>query len=529
MTSLATPNPLLLAYYGDDFTGSTDALESLAQAGLRTVLFLQPPTPEQLALFPGLRAFGISGGSRTMSPAEMESELPPAFEALRRSGAPIIHYKTCSTFDSSPVTGSVGKAIEMGRRVFGEHLTPLVVGLPEFGRHVLFGNLFARSGDSEPLRLDRHPMSRHPVTPMDEADLRVHLARQTPIPVELVDVLKLRGWRHGGLKGRDGGRDRRDRGTARRYESVQRVLDKARTAAPPPIVLFDTLDDDDLPLIGRLISSQVQLDGQLFCAGSSGVGYALVAYWRQAGLLPMLQDQGHRPAPLSIGREPRQTLIVSGSCSPNTDRQIGCALEAGFVEVACDSAKLVDRDRAQNAVRDAIALAMPPLRAGRHVIFHTARGTTDPRRAAVESAIENSSGAGTAGQLAAARARLGHNLGLILLGALEASGARRAVICGGDTATQAGRALGIVALEFLAPVVTGAPLCRVHAQGNSIDGCELVCKGGQMGPDSFLLDLVSGAPAANERFSQSSQGEPTRRHELPTGLSSYDTDQLLAE
>ena len=55
----------------------------------------------------------------------------------------------------------------------------------------LVGNLFARSGlDSEPSRLDRHPtMSRHPVTPMDEADLRLLLAKQTQLAVELVDTL----------------------------------------------------------------------------------------------------------------------------------------------------------------------------------------------------------------------------------------------------------------------------------------------------------------------------------------------------
>ena len=33
-------HPLLLAYYGDDFTGSTDALEFLTLAGIKTVLFL---------------------------------------------------------------------------------------------------------------------------------------------------------------------------------------------------------------------------------------------------------------------------------------------------------------------------------------------------------------------------------------------------------------------------------------------------------------------------------------------------------
>ena len=30
---------LLLGFYGDDFTGSTDALESLARGGVRAVLF----------------------------------------------------------------------------------------------------------------------------------------------------------------------------------------------------------------------------------------------------------------------------------------------------------------------------------------------------------------------------------------------------------------------------------------------------------------------------------------------------------
>ncbi len=252
-------NKLLLAYYGDDFTGSTDVMESLARAGLCTVLFLKSPTPKQLEKFPGLRAFGIAGGSRTMSPAQMERELPPAFKALKASGAPFIHYKTCSTFDSSPTVGSIGKAIEMGRKVFGQTVTPLVVGAPVLGRYVVFGNLFARSGlDSEPSRLDRHPtMSRHPVTPMDEADLRLHLAAQTKLPVELIDVLKL----DSATKENPTAPDTGKRGS--------------------PILLFDTLYPAHLPVIGNLISALRPAKGQLFCAGSSGVEYALVAHWRE--------------------------------------------------------------------------------------------------------------------------------------------------------------------------------------------------------------------------------------------------------
>ena len=507
MKSANKPNPLLLAYYGDDFTGSTDALESLARAGLRTVLFLQPPSAEELAAFPGLRAFGISGGSRIMSPEQMDRELPPAFQAIRRSGAPIIHYKTCSTFDSSPMIGSIGRAIEVGRRVFGQCLTPLVVGFPAFGRHVVFGNLFARSGDSEPLRLDRHPMSRHPVTPMHEADLRLHLARQTSLPIELVDVLKLRGWDCGGLSGEGCPREKAFRGTAHRYKRLARFFTEAAARRPPPIVLFDTLSDEDLPLIGRLISSQVRLGGQLFCAGSSGIGYALAAHWRQAGLLPLLQsDEQHRhQGPRAL--EPEQTIVISGSCSPNTDRQIGRALDAGFAEVACDSGRLADADDAGSAIEEAIARARPALRAGRHVIFHTARGVTDSRRVAFERVAENCAGTSKAQKMALAGAGLGRSLGQILRRAVETTGARRAVICGGDTATQASRALGITALEFLSPFATGAPLCRIHARESALDGCELICKGGQMGSDVFFLDLVNGRPTEARPSSDGTRSE----------------------
>ena len=37
---------LLLAYYGDDFTGSTDALEFLNLADVKTILFLKNPKYE---------------------------------------------------------------------------------------------------------------------------------------------------------------------------------------------------------------------------------------------------------------------------------------------------------------------------------------------------------------------------------------------------------------------------------------------------------------------------------------------------
>jgi len=61
------PGPLL-AYYGDDFTGSTDAMEAMTAAGVPTVLFLDTPNPAMLARFPDARCIGIAGSSRGRSP-----------------------------------------------------------------------------------------------------------------------------------------------------------------------------------------------------------------------------------------------------------------------------------------------------------------------------------------------------------------------------------------------------------------------------------------------------------------------------
>jgi len=178
----------LYVWYGDDFTGSTDVLEALALHGVKAVLFTHTPSSREIAVFSDCRAVGIAGESRSRSPHWMSRNLPAIFRAMRRLGAPIDHYKVCSTFDSSPRTGSIGRAIELGRTVFCSGTVPIVVGAPHLGRAVVFGNLFAET-DGAWYRIDRHPtMRQHPVTPMTEPDLRLHLAQQTKLTTGLVDL-----------------------------------------------------------------------------------------------------------------------------------------------------------------------------------------------------------------------------------------------------------------------------------------------------------------------------------------------------
>ncbi|HEX2861434.1 MAG TPA: four-carbon acid sugar kinase family protein [Lacunisphaera sp.] len=427
--------PLQLAFYADDFTGATDALESLATAGLETALFLEPPSAAQLARHPGLQAVGVAGFTRALAPDGMERILRPAFTALRALNPRHFHYKVCSTFDSSPAIGSIGRAIELGREVFGEGVVPLLVAAPALGRYCVFGQLHARYGIGSAgaiHRLDRHPaISRHPVTPMIEADLRVHLGRQTGLRIGLVDIL-----------------------TVKRGPDAIRQSLLAQSTEGAAIVLFDALTETQLDEIGDVIDGLAQETGPLFSVGSSGIGSALA---------PHLLDRVPRPAtrPPSPLPDPAPVLVISGSCSPVTAGQIEWALAHGFTGVALDAAA-----PGSPATTAAIVAA---LRAGCPVVAYSARGTADPAPVAASE--------------------LGTALGQLARSVLTQARVSRLAFAGGDTSSYAARALGLESVSLVASLIPGAPLCRAHAPGSPADGLLVTFKGGQVGSPDFFERL----------------------------------------
>lgn len=439
---MAAPSLPPIAFYGDDFTGTTDALEALALAGLRARMFLQAPDLPHAA---DLHAVGLAGSARAMSPANMDRHLPAIFSALRDALPPaggIAHYKLCSTFDSSPTLGSIGHAIEIGRSIFGPTVIPLIVAAPKLGRYCCFGNLFARSGgDSDVYRLDRHPtMSRHPVTPMDEADLRRHLARQTDLPIGLIDF---------------------------------RTLDNPATPNPllsptAPILLIDTLTDTHLTRIGAWLAEAAR-HRKLLVFGSSGVEYALTAWALATARLPP-------PPPPPAAPEVPVLPVVSGSCSPVTARQIDRALAAGYIDLPLSPDDLLDTPERPAAT------AARHLANGKSVILHTARGPDDPRIPDVRHRL--AALPGQPGEV------LGRQLGQILHQLLTLTRLPRALVTGGDTSFFVADQLGLHALDFLAPMAPGSPLCRVTAGQHT--GLDIVFKGGQVGRDHFFETVRRG-------------------------------------
>jgi uncharacterized protein YgbK (DUF1537 family) len=446
---MATDQKLLLAFYGDDFTGSTDALEALAKSGLRTVLFLSSPSPELIReKFPDLRCVGVAGTSRAMSPAEMDAEFQPVLRQLWSIGAPVTHYKVCSTFDSSPEIGSIGHVADMAHEslVPGQMIS-ILAGAPPLRRYTVFGNHFAAYGD-EIYRLDRHPvMSRHPSTPMHESDLRVHLSHQTKADIALMSVTDLAG-----------------------DDEHVNACEKAKLEEKPGMLLYDALTDEHLLSVGQLLWQHGQRAPH-FVIGSSGVEYALAAHWRASGII---SDQRAEFAPL---KPVEQLLAVSGSASPMTAQQIEWAGNNGFDCIRVPTAKLVQSGAAEQA-QQLVEQGLASLSAGNSVLLYSAAGPDDPSIEATREALgKNTSGSARV---------LGTAMGRIARELLERTGLRRVVIAGGDTLSYATQELGLYALEMLAELTPGAPLCRAYSDDPQFDGLEIALKGGQMGKADYF-------------------------------------------
>lgn len=431
-------SPPALLFYGDDFTGATDALGTAARAGLRTLLFLGAPDAARLRAAGELDCIGIAGAARSMDPLAMREELAPVAALARELKPRVLHYKTCSTFDSAPQVGSIGEAVRLLSPALDMPRVAVVGGQPNLGRYCLFGHLFAAAGgQGEVFRIDRHPtMSRHPVTPMGEADLRLHLAQQGMADIALVP------WTD--YAGGDGALARRTAG-----------FDTQGTRT----VLWDAAEAPHLVLLGRQLWSQAGRE-PLLAVGPSSVLEALACAIRPAGAV----------SATAIAPSQGPVLALAGSLSPVTAAQVAAARSFDVQRLSAQGLALNRDDYLSVQARQIAAR----LQSGRHVLACTV--AEDGARIALPP-----------GALAQAGGRL---LDEVLR---LAPAVRRVGIAGGDTSSLAVRALDAWALAYRGMLAPGVPLCRLHSDDARLDGVELMLKGGQMGGPDVFERLVAGA------------------------------------
>ena len=441
------PDGPIITWYGDDLTGAAAVMEVLTVAGLPSVLFMDLPDPEELAPFASWPGIGIAGTARHRDPRWMDEHLPPVFDFLASLTAPIAHYKVCSTFDSAPEIGSIGRALELAEPILGGAWTPLLLAAPPIGRYQSFGNLFAVA-DGIVYRLDRHPtMSRHPVTPMTEADVRLHLAAQTAIPIGLVDAVSLRN----GLA------------TA----TLQRQLDAGKQ-----IIALDVTDEAMLLDVGQLMWEN--RGDRMLAIGSQGVEYALVRYWNEMGMI--------EPGPPNVEFEPAERFAaVSASVSPVTAAQLEWAGEHDFTLLRIDVTASADPSQWSREVDKVSEQACSIIANDEHPIVYTALGPDDPSVDGLNAATKR-----TGSSMTDARERIGTGLGKVLDRLIHDAGVTRCAVAGGDTSGHVTRTLGIRSLTFMAAAGHTTSILKADVRAQNTPVLEYALKGGQMGSIDFF-------------------------------------------
>lgn len=418
-------------FVADDLTGAADVLAQSHRYGLEAVLVIgDAPLPGDADVV------GIAGPSRSLAGEAFDTLVRRDLAGIAPLNLEVLLYKVCSTFDSSTTVGSIGRGIQLLHEQFPLHgPIPVVPAQPGFGRYTAFSNHYATYA-GKTYRLDRHPvMSRHPSTPMAEADLRRVLAEQLGGARE-PDAIHLPAYDDGTFK--DAWADRRRDPGAQAF-------------------VVDAVDEHHMDAVAEALTREEHGHGPSIVVGSGGI---------MAALARTVSD--HAPRTPGPQRPAGPVLAVSASASSTTAEQINDALSHGWEDVPVPAELLQHHDPAAVAALDERVSAA--LRAGRNVVVHTTRGAADPRY-------------GTAAPLDAGY--VGALIGSVAARMAGAGLTRDIAVCGGDTSSHALIAMGVRELRVSDQFVTAGPILQPDG-ASAVAGCRLVLKGGQVGPTDIL-------------------------------------------
>jgi uncharacterized protein YgbK (DUF1537 family) len=424
---------LKLGCIADDFTGATDLANMLVRAGMRVVQVNGVPAPQDPAPA-DVDAVVVALKSRTAPVAEAVAQSLDSARWLRHHGAPMLYFKVCSTFDSTPA-GNIGPVAEALVELTGADIVPVTPAFPENGRTVYRGHLFV--GDQ---LLSDSPMRQHPLTPMTDANL---------VRVLQTQLDPTRGRRVGRVDVRD---------VASGPARLRARLDELRRDGVT-FAIVDAIDDDHLRALAAAAA-----DLPLVVAGS-GLAIGLPA------------NHGLAPDPVAARLPPAggRAAVLSGSCSAATRVQVADFIACGGLALRVDPLRLAAGDDPVAAVNAALAGAAdrgPQGAAGAPILVYA---TAEPEQVANAQATLGRERAGALVEQALAEVAV----------ALVAGGVRRLVVAGGETSGACVQRLGLRTLRIGPQIDPGVPWCHApEAAGGA--GLHVALKSGNFGGIDFF-------------------------------------------
>ena len=291
---------MLFGAIADDYTGGSDLAGMLAERGVRTLMHFGVPEAPMIGSYD---AAVVCLKSRSIAAEAARTMSARALAWLQAAGARQIHFKYCSTFDSTSA-GNIGPVLDELLDRLKVPFSVVVPALPVNGRTQYLGHLFVNG-----VLLAESPMRHHPLNPMTDSNLVRHLAAQTPSRVGLIPLPVVQ----------------------RGPEAIERHAAQL-IAEGTCMALVDAVAESDLAQIAEAF-----VDAPLI-SGGSGIAAHLPAFWHVES--PILS-----PRPLEAG--PPGVLMLAGSCSAATldqldryQRAFGPALR---FDAAADAAATLER------------------------------------------------------------------------------------------------------------------------------------------------------------------------------------------
>jgi uncharacterized protein YgbK (DUF1537 family) len=407
---------MLIGAIADDLTGATDLGLMFARGGLSVVQCVG--VPKSGAELDDAQAVIVALKSRTVPAAEAVALSLRALSFLREQGAAQYFFKYCSTFDSTD-GGNIGPVTDALLDALGETRTIACPAMPDNGRTVYQGHLFVGSS-----LLSESSMKDHPLTPMRDSNLVRLLERQSRRPISLISYATLRS---------------------------QRQLNEA-FASIDGIAVVDALSQHHLTEIGRA-ARDLRL-----VTGASGLGQGLAESY--------LAEVKHNKS-RAIRPAPGGAVVLAGSCSAATRRQLGVAAAAGAPLLKLNALAVAAGEISPLRAADFATDAAGPLAP---VIYSSAD-------AAEVEAAQKVLGRDEAGTM------MEHFLAEVareLLG----RGVTRFIVAGGETSGAVTLGLGATMLRIGPEIDPGVPWTSFRHGERTI---ALALKSGNFGADDFLL------------------------------------------
>ncbi|MEO8735664.1 MAG: 3-oxo-tetronate kinase [Edaphobacter sp.] len=416
-----------LGCIADDFTGATDLANNLARAGMRVSLIIGIPSTDWPR---DADAVVVALKTRTIPVDHAVEQSLEACRKLRGLGANQIYFKICSTFDSTD-RGNIGPVLTALMHELHSSFSVVAPAFPQNHRTVYQGHLFV----AEKL-LSESSMRYHPLTPMTDSNLLRLLSSQVQ-PHDCIGLID-------------------EHAVADSANAIRARMHELETSGIS-IAIADCVHESDL----------VRLAGALYDAAlvtaSSGLGITLPSHW---GFEPSAEIT-RLPAPRG------KTVVLSGSCSAATYRQVRHFIDTGGIARRLDTFDLARDFRATVEATSAWAQDRWREHKDAPLLIYSTIANADLATA------QQAPGTETAGAL------IEQAMGALARD-LSVAGVGRLIVAGGETSGACVQALSIDQLRIGPQIDPGVPWCFAETPVADSGGLHVALKSGNFGADDFF-------------------------------------------